>query len=178
MTSVVAKVGGSLFDLPDLRDRLIAWMDPLVGRTVYLVPGGGEMADAIRRLDATHGLGEESSHRLALRTMSITAAFLAELLALPIVNREQRRPDRFVVDADAWWSFDPLPLPHSWSVSSDSIAAVIAQRLGAELHLLKSTEASTESRWDEAADAGLVDAAFPEVMCRKSIDVLWVNLRR
>src|SRR5204862_6165233 len=76
---VVVKVGGSLYDLPDLGPRLAAWLRTLVG-PVLLVPGGGAMADAVRHLDRYHGLGAEISHELALRSLTMNAWFLAALL--------------------------------------------------------------------------------------------------
>src|SRR6185312_432391 len=77
---VVVKVGGSLFDLPDLGPRLCDWLQRHAPREVLLVPGGGPAAELVRTLDRTHGLGEESSHWLALRALAINAALLAALV--------------------------------------------------------------------------------------------------
>lgn len=52
---VVVKVGGSLFDLPDLGPRLRAWLKTLRTADVLLVPGGGPTADVVRSLDRAHG---------------------------------------------------------------------------------------------------------------------------
>src|SRR5262249_5729227 len=79
---IVVKVGGSLFDHPRLGPGLRAYLDSLAPAEVLLVPGGGDFADAVRKLDRIHGLGEEASHQLALRTLTITAAFLEQLLML------------------------------------------------------------------------------------------------
>ena len=57
MKRLVAKVGGSLFDLPDLRQRLNRWLVAQADTPVLLIPGGGELADAVRNLHRTHGLG-------------------------------------------------------------------------------------------------------------------------
>jgi aspartokinase-like uncharacterized kinase len=65
---VVVKVGGSLFDLPDLGPRLEVWLG--ARRSVVLVPGGGPTTDVVRALDRTHRLGEEAAHWLALRSIS------------------------------------------------------------------------------------------------------------
>jgi hypothetical protein len=77
---IVVKVGGSLFDLPDLGSRLQSWLDRLPTRQVLLVPGGGPTADVVRELDRRHGLGDERAHWLALRALMLNAYFLAELL--------------------------------------------------------------------------------------------------
>ena len=77
---IVVKVGGSLFDLPGLGSRLVSWLETLPHSEVLLVAGGGVAADVVRQLDRCHGLGEETSHWLALRALSLTAHLLASLL--------------------------------------------------------------------------------------------------
>src|SRR5262245_601874 len=76
----VVKVGGSLYDLPDLRRRLERFLNTLRERAVLLVPGGGRLVDVIRELDRRHVLGKESAHWLALRALTVNAFFLADLL--------------------------------------------------------------------------------------------------
>jgi len=49
-------VGGSLYDHPRLGPACGPYLDAL-GSPVLLVPGGGVLADAVRRLDRTHRLG-------------------------------------------------------------------------------------------------------------------------
>src|ERR1051325_5490791 len=83
----VVKVGGSLFDLPDLRQRMQRFLGDLDAQRVLLVPGGGAAADVVRALDRVHGLGEEASHWLALQAMSVNARFLGALLPeAPLVS--------------------------------------------------------------------------------------------
>ena len=78
--AVVVKVGGSLFDWPDLKSQLPRFLAGLSGKTVVVVPGGGKAADAVRDLDQRFNLGEVISHWLALRALTLNAHFLAELL--------------------------------------------------------------------------------------------------
>src|SRR5262249_35818726 len=77
---VVVKVGGSLYDLPDLGFRLKSFLDGLNTLDRVLVPGGGRSADVVRAWDQHHDLGEEASHWLALRALTFNAHFLASLL--------------------------------------------------------------------------------------------------
>src|SRR5690606_28099411 len=68
-------------------------------------------------------------------------------------------PRRFL-DAEDRAAADPLP--HRWDVTSDSIAARLAVRLGAvRLVLLKSTAAPPGLDRPGAAALGLVDPPFP-----------------
>jgi 5-(aminomethyl)-3-furanmethanol phosphate kinase len=178
---VVAKVGGSLFDLPDLRQRLSNWVSSLGDRRVLLVPGGGPAADVLRKLDDTHRLGEESAHWLALRVLTVNAHFLAGLLGVAVVPTVHR-PDQqvSVLDAHEFCRAEegsPGALEHSWRVTSDSVAAHAAARSGCELILLKSTDLPLGTTWAAAARDGLVDEAFPEAISHTGIRVSWVNLR-
>jgi len=187
----VVKVGGSLYDWPDLFPRLRGWLaEQWAGSRVVLVPGGGALVDAIRRLDRCHGLGEETSHWLALRALAVNAHFLASQLPLSCVIGELGELSRA-------WDSNLLPildvyqfarddepysgcLPHSWAVTSDALSARVAVRLQAKyLVLLKSTTIPSGIDWREASRLGLIDALFADVLCSASADlcVYAVNLR-
>jgi aspartokinase-like uncharacterized kinase len=68
-------------------------------------------------------------------------------------------------------------LPHTWQVTSDSIAAWTATMLSAdELVLLKSVPLPSETTFEQAAHAGLVDEQFP-TFARALARVSWVDPR-
>ena len=134
---VVAKVGGSLFDWPELKPRLQQYLATLVGSNVILIPGGGKTADAIGDWDRRHGFGEERSHWLALHALSLNAQFLAQLLTgtqvvegLNAARSAWRRGGVTILDLFRFARGDesrPDHLPHSWAVTSDSLAARVAR---------------------------------------------------
>jgi aspartokinase-like uncharacterized kinase len=177
----VAKVGGSLFDLPDLRERLLRWASTVNTDQLLLVPGGGEAADVIRRLDQVHQLGESAAHWLAIRMVQVNAYFLAGLLGVPVVTSvDVRGPARIeVLDILAFCQSDNSAgaLEHAWAVTSDSIAARVAGVAGGSLALLKSVDMPPGLTWETAAGAGLVDEAFPKVIAANRVRASWVNLR-
>ena len=163
---LVVKVGGSLFDHPRLGPGLRAYLDSLAPAEVVLVPGGGDIVEAVRKLDRIHGLGEESSHELALRAMEITGEFLERLLG----DASPRITIR---------GLDLGALPHSWDVTADSIAARVAVVRGAErLVLLKSVDVPAGTPWEEATARGWVDPHFPRVVADAAFPVEVVNFRR
>ncbi len=184
MRLVVVKVGGSLFDLPALGGRLSRWLGELGPARVLLVPGGGAAADAVRDLDHHQRLGEETSHWLALRAMSFNAHFLQALLpSSSVVARPWPDSARgpCLLDAYSFARFDdrsPGSLPHSWQVTSDSVAARAAV-VGdaAELVLLKSVTVAKGTSWEDAAEAGIVDALFPDVVRQASFRTWAINFR-
>jgi 5-(aminomethyl)-3-furanmethanol phosphate kinase len=178
MFLTVAKVGGSLYDLPDLRDRLQAWISGFAGR-VLLVPGGGATADVVRHMDRVHRLGEEAGHWLALRTLTVNAHFLARLLGTRVVGSPGDE-NVAVLDPHAYCLADEAragALPHSWWATSDAVAARVAEVTPADLVLLKSANLPPGMSWSEAATAGLVDETFDSVVRRAGLRVTWVNLR-
>lgn len=177
---VVAKVGGSLFDLPDLRVRLLTFIASCDKERLVLVAGGGAGADVIRQLDATHRLGEERAHELAMSVLAVNARFLSAVLGIGIVQRLYERPEPFVLDPYAFFCTDQAgsnPLQHSWQVTSDSIAARVAGIGQGRLVLLKSVDLEEGTSWEDASEAGLVDAAFPDIVNRSGLKVSWMNLR-
>jgi aspartokinase-like uncharacterized kinase len=72
----------------------------------------------------------------------------------------------------------PASLPHTWDVTSDSVAARVAEVAGAELVLLKSADLPVGMSWEAAAAHGLVDPMFGSIVGRAGLRVRWVNLRR
>ncbi len=180
MRLTVAKVGGSLFDLPDMRERLNGWIGS-VGGPVLLVPGGGGGADVIRRLDRLHRIGEETAHWLALRVLSVNAHFLAALVDAPVSDRADSSPSVAVLDPHAFCAADDDrqdAMEHRWDVTSDAIAARVAETAGGDLVLLKSVDLPADTGWAAAAEQGLVDAVFDRIVRRANLKVTWINLRR
>jgi aspartokinase-like uncharacterized kinase len=187
----VVKVGGSLYDLPDLGSRLRRWLAEQCSDThVVLIPGGGPLADTIRHFDQCHELGEEASHWLALRALTVNAHFLAALLAPSCVLGD-------VAELPCAWDMGQLPildvhefargdegcvgcLPHSWAVTSDALAARVAVVTQArQLVLLKSLTLPQGVDWREAGRRGLVDEMFADILLNAPSDlrVRVVNLR-
>jgi aspartokinase-like uncharacterized kinase len=192
MTTVV-KVGGSLYNLPDLGLRLSRWLRVLEADRVVLVPGGGPTADIVRAWHRDHQLGEEAAHWLALHAVSLNARFLLVKL-LPFVVLDFLGPEPIVgnpsmasgplaiLDACAFARMDeqrPEHLPHTWAATSDSLAARVAEVTAARrLLLLKSVSMPGEIDWIEAARRGIVDEYFPTIAARlPNISIRVVNFR-
>jgi len=188
---LVVKVGGSLYDLPDLGRRLRSWLDTQPTRRVLLVPGGGRAADLVRQADSLEQIGEERCHWLALRALAFTAHVLAArlpggLVIEDVTKREAawQRGQTPILDMHAFALAEeaqPDHLPHGWVVTSDSLAARAAVVADIpEVVLLKSCDLPAGCDWVEAARRGVVDAAFPDVLaaCGSGLSVRAVNLRQ
>jgi aspartokinase-like uncharacterized kinase len=129
---VVVKLGGRL-GRGDRLPHLCARLAELGTRhRLLVVPGGGAFADAVRDSDMRFGLSSSATHWMAMLAMDQYGLLLADLTprgeavrsleaaagvaangAVPVLL-----PYDLVRRADA--------LPHSWQVTSDSVAAWVA----------------------------------------------------
>lgn len=184
---VVVKLGGSLLDLPDVGERLERFLESRRDQRAFLIVGGGPAADLVRAWDQRHHLGDEAAHWLAVRTLSLTAHLMASLLSsAQVVTSLEACPS--VWDEGALPLLDPYEflvaddlgsaaLPHTWDVTSDSIAARVAEATGAgELILLKSSAPQEPISLSEASRLGFVDRFFPRA-ARTLPKVILLNLR-
>ena len=72
----IIKLGGSLFDFPDLSKRLLQFLDRHQFENPLIIPGGGKFADEVRKLDQRNNLGNALSHELGIRTLAISSRFV------------------------------------------------------------------------------------------------------
>jgi aspartokinase-like uncharacterized kinase len=126
----VVKVGGGVGDsaLPALCTTLgeLGERHPLL-----VVPGGAGFADAVRAADRRFGLHAATSHRMAVLAMEQFGWMLSELIPGAVRRTDVgfARAGRTGVLLPAGVPLDELPA--SWQVTSDSIAAWVAVRVGA-----------------------------------------------
>jgi aspartokinase-like uncharacterized kinase len=105
--------------------------------SLVVVPGGGSFADEVRRADHAFALADSAAHWMAILAMDQYGHLLAGLASGAVLARSRRElaPGRLNVLAPSSWLLRADPLPHSWDVTSDSIAAWFAKVLGAR-HLM------------------------------------------
>jgi 5-(aminomethyl)-3-furanmethanol phosphate kinase len=127
---IVVKMGGSLYNrVSDLVPVLLA-----SGRLVFIVPGGGMFVDAVRK----SRVDDDSAHWMAIASMDQYGWFIASQgIMTTALMQTLDRPVVFLPYC-SMRQYDPLP--HSWDVTSDSIAAWVADLLGLDLLLLKSVD--------------------------------------
>lgn len=171
---VVIKVGGSLLGLRRLHQELAEFLDGLDTHQVVLLTGGGPAVKALRRLSKTLPFSEAEAHWHCIDLMSDLTHSLSETFPNSVAVTTWK-------EAEQAWEADRIPwfvvesylrsddqaedhLPHNWNVSSDSIAAHLAARHGAELILLKACELPKRRISAKAlAKRGIVDTWFPQV---------------
>jgi probable H4MPT-linked C1 transfer pathway protein len=160
--AIVVKIGGGLLAFPDvLASTLDIVKEAAAEAPLVIVPGGGPFADSVRAVDSRLALSDDAAHWMAILAMDQYANLLASRLPGTVLVEDRATlmaalaEGKSVVVAPSRWLRTADPLPHSWDVTSDSIAAWICCALGTtELVLIKPPG---------AAGPGLVDRHFSRV---------------
>jgi len=138
----VVKVGGALLsaaNAPAPLDAVVRALESAVARgdSLAVVPGGGPFADAVRRVDTALGMSRDAAHWMAILAMDQHALLIASrttharLVEHPAEISGALLHGRLPVLAPYRWLRARDPLPHTWDVTSDSIAAWVAGDLEA-----------------------------------------------
>ncbi len=124
---ILIKLGGSLINTArTIVKDLIEYINS-TSETIIIIPGGSIFADTVRGVNP----GEESAHWMAVLAMEQygyyladgTGAALIDSLEIPDTGTYILLPYRILKEKDE--------LPHTWDVTSDTIAAWFALQLGA-----------------------------------------------
>jgi aspartokinase-like uncharacterized kinase len=165
----VVKIGGGLLAHPAIWQRTLDTIARAAraGRRIVVVPGGGPFADTVRDLDARYGLSDETAHLMAILAMDQHALLIADRLtngavvetpeSLPFAHDRGQIP----VLTPYRWLRTADPLPHSWDVTSDSIAAWIAGEIGAKRLVLVKPPGAAGASADDLVDPWF-DRARPD----------------
>ena len=160
---LVVKVGGSLLALGEQFGAVLEAVGAAaLTRPLLVVPGGGPFADAVRDVDRRLGLSGDTAHWMAVLAMDQYAHLVASRLAAGVVVRDAGdigaalEAARVPVLAPSCWLREADPLPHTWDVTSDSIAAWFAGQVGARRLVLIKPPGSP--------DTGLVDPYFARAL--------------
>ena len=138
LVHTVVKVGGGLLGKAGALDLVIEALTAFrAGRRLVVLPGGGPFADAVREMFKRVKIGDDAAHWMAVLGMDQFAhALAARLPDAALVDGDggiaaALQANRLPVLAPYRWLRDADPLPHSWEVTSDTIAAWLAGALGA-----------------------------------------------
>ena len=153
----VVKLGGSLAThspeiIPVLRSA---------ARPLLIVPGGGTFADVVQHSGPR--TDPDAAHWMACAAMDQYGWTLAAL-GMKTTTRVARPGQTCVIlPYCAMRRYDPLP--HSWDVTSDTIAAWVASKVGGDLLVLKSVDGITHkgklvTRVDNTVATDILDPFF------------------
>lgn len=158
---LVVKIGGALSAIPGALVAVGQGVARLAARRrVIVIPGGGPFARAVRDYDQVHALSPSAAHWMAILAMDQYAWALAERIPESVVVEDQggiseaHRAHQVPILAPYHWLRAADELPHTWDVTSDSLAAYLTTLIGAgELLLVKPVAGGRElcDPWFERA---------------------------
>lgn len=172
---LVAKIGGSLHDSPNLSHWIAAlrrWPHRLT-----IVSGGGPFADAVRAAQPKLGFDDHTAHAMAVLAMEQYALALASLHDLGLAATPDEMQAAQNAGRIALWSPSVMvsgaaDIVPGWDVTSDSLAAWLARRLGASaLLMIKSVDAGVDRALPDLTSTGVVDPAFASYVGQTPVHV-------
>jgi aspartokinase-like uncharacterized kinase len=173
----IVKLSGSLADTMDLQ----SWLGTLAcfgGGRVIIVPGGGPFANQVRRAQELWGFDDRVAHRMALLAMEQYGLMMVGIRAdlKPAGTLEALDEVLDQAGVAVWMpsamTVDNADIPESWDLTSDSLAAWLANTLKASMLLLvKSVETGeTEITAVKLSGRGWVDPMFPVMTAQSSYE--------
>jgi aspartokinase-like uncharacterized kinase len=157
---------------------LDAWLDALAacGGRAVIVPGGGAFADAVRAAQVSMGFDDAAAHAMALLAMEQFGLALVSgrrgycIAASATSIARALRKGSVPVWAPATMVLRAKDIPASWDVTSDSLAAWLAGRIGAtRLLLVKHGAPEQPVSAADLAARGVVDPAFPRFLAASGV---------
>ena len=167
---LIVKVGGSLYNqIPNLVPVLNESKRPLL-----IIPGGGPFADTVRQCNVDN----ETAHWMAVAAMEQYGWFISSfgILTTDRIAVFQETtvflPYRCLILADV--------LPHTWEVTSDTIAAWVAGTLGLDLLVLKSVDGIyingiLQQKVTGPVDSAVVDPFFIPFVIKNAVKTTIIN---
>ncbi|EHP87727.1 [5-(aminomethyl)furan-3-yl]methyl phosphate kinase [Methanotorris formicicus] len=127
---MLIKIGGSLtYHAEKLLNELKKIEKPII-----IIPGGGEFANVVRKLYEKTNLNDRGAHKLATLCVDLMGMYFSEISCIETTDNlfDAKRilekngkviflPSKLVLSTDE--------LPHSWDVTSDTIALYVAKFL-------------------------------------------------
>ena len=167
---IVVKLGGSFAYSDHLQD----WIGALAACTgrVVIVPGGGPFADAVRTAQIRMRFDDKAAHHMAVLAMEQYGRALASFNgALSLAgSAEAIRRDLAEKRVPVWMPsamvLAATDIAQSWSVTSDSLAAWLAGKIGAgRLWIVKHAKLPAGSaRLKDLIAARIVDEEFARIL--------------
>ena len=185
----IIKLGGSLQEKGREIIRFLSDYAETKADTVIIIPGGGHFVKWIKELSEQEVISDDAAHWMAVLGMHQYGFYLADGSGIAIAESEEEL--RNVVHIGLFLPYTLLKeddsLPHTWNVTSDTIAAFVANKVG-ETSFIKLTD--VDGLMDDKgllvrqihakamiknAHTGCVDAELPLFLMQNEMSCTIVN---
>lgn len=179
---LIIKLGGSLLESASLSLCLDTVDRKYRNRPVAIVPGGGAFADQVRAAQKQWRFDNNTAHRMALLAMQQMALLFRGLKPHFVIAsssadvRSLAAEGKTVIWSPSIAELDNAGIQAKWDVTSDSLAAWLANELLAdELILVKSAFVTQNHSLAELTKQGFIDKAFCSYAAHSAYKITIIN---
>ena len=152
--AIIVKIGGNIFEDQENLDSTITQLRELIKlnivKNIIIIPGGGTIANFIRKTDATLNMGDDLAHWSAILAMHYNGFgisrkfsdfdFISDFNVLQKLINDNESKQILIFGPYNYLSNEDV-LPHSWEVTSDSITLFLAYKLKLDVcYLIKDVD--------------------------------------
>ncbi len=135
--SIIVKIGGKILeDKANLESTIMQFKhicENNIVQKIIIIPGGGTYANFVRKLDTKLSIGDELSHWMAIFAMNCNGIEISQkyndIKTFDSLVELKKSNERIVIFLPYDFINQRDELPHTWSVTSDSISIYIASIL-------------------------------------------------
>jgi aspartokinase-like uncharacterized kinase len=171
---LVVKIGGSLYNTPELKKWLSVLTKSSKHHKVIIVPGGGPFADTVRQAQQDMHISDSSAHHMAILAMAQYGLLLNALAPSSQLFYYPSSDDLTSVGLSIWIPTGNLvnnkAIPHQWNVTSDSLALWLAQQVNADQLCLIKRVRVRSCAISTLTEATVIDEAFGQFFTANPIE--------
>jgi aspartokinase-like uncharacterized kinase len=177
---IIIKLGGSLESAKTLLHCLNRIEQQYRNQKVVIVTGGGAFAEQVRITQQHWGFNDECAHAMALLAMQqmawLVKGLKADIELAHSVRAIQQSQSNIVVWSPDIDELNNAGIPATWDITSDSLAAWLADTLSAdELLMIKSAAIDNTLSLAQLAERGIIDKAFCDSVTNSRFTVRVMN---
>jgi aspartokinase-like uncharacterized kinase len=177
---IIIKIGGSLETAKTLLHCLNRIEQHYQHQRVVIVVGGGIFAEQVRITQQHWQFNDECAHAMAILAMQQMAYLVKGLKANVELAHSVHAITKSSSNSIVWSpNLDELNnagIPATWDITSDSLAAWLANTLLAdELILIKSAEINAQLSLPQLAEQGIIDKAFCDSVANSAFTIRVIN---
>jgi len=169
----VVKIGGSLYNTPELKKWLKQLAKAAKHDCIIVVPGGGPFADTVREAQKKWRIDNQQAHHMAILAMAQYGILMHGLEEQSALFYFHTSPPT-AIGLHIWIPNEELlthtSIAQNWDVTSDSLALWLSQQLAADqLCLIKRVRARTNSI-RKLTESNILDKEFGPLFQQQPVE--------